>query len=52
MDYKLLNQVIIKDRYILLFIIEIQDKLKRVKIFIKLNITNIYNQLYIIKEDK
>ena len=43
MDYKLLNQVIIKDKYILLLIIEIQDKLKRAKIFIKLDIINIYN---------
>ena len=42
----------IKDKYILLLITEIQDKLKGVKIFIKLDITNIYNQLYIIKGDK
>ena len=52
MDYRLLNQVIIKDRYILLLITEIQDKLKGVKIFIKLDIINIYNQLYITKGDK
>ena len=52
MDYKLLNQVIIKDRYILLFIIKIQDKLKGVKIFIKLDITDIYNQLHITEGDK
>ena len=43
MDYKLLNQVMIKDRYILLLITEIQDKLKEVKIFIKLDIIDIYN---------
>ena len=52
MDYKLLNQVIIKDKYILLLIIKIQDKLKGVKIFIKLDIIDIYNQLYITKRDK
>ena len=52
MDYRLLNQVIIKDRYTLLLITEIQDKLKEAKIFIKLDITDIYNQLCITKGDK
>ena len=33
----------IKNKYILLLIIEIQDKLKGVKIFIKLDIIDIYN---------
>ena len=52
MDYKLLNQVIIKNKYILLLITEIQDKLKEAKIFIKLDIIDIYNQLRITKGDK
>ena len=43
MDYRSLNQVMIKDRHMLLLIIEIQDKLKGVKIFIKLNIIDAYN---------
>ena len=52
MDYRLLNQVMIKDRHVLLLIIKIQDKLKGVKIFIKLDITDIYNQLCITKGNK
>ena len=43
MDYKLLNQVMIKNKYILLLITEIQNKLKGVKIFTKLDIIDIYN---------
>jgi hypothetical protein len=47
MDYRLLNNIMIKDRYLLPLIQDIQDKLRGVKIFTKLDITDAYNHIRI-----
>ena len=52
MNYKNLNTIIIKNRSFLLFIIEILNYLCEVKHFIKLNLKNVYHQIWIKKNDE
>ncbi len=51
-DYKDLNNVIIKNRYPILLIYETFDVLYYVKIYIKFDIIIIFNRLYIISGDE
>ncbi len=51
-DYKGLNNIIIKNRYLILLICETFDTLYHVKIYIKLDIIAIFNRLYIVSRDK
>ena len=41
--------MIIKNKYLLSLISEILNRLNKVKYFIKLNLKNIYHQIYILK---
>ena len=52
MDYRGLNKIIIKNRYLLLLVSKILDQLSRVKIFTKLDLRDIYYRLYIKEGDK
>ena len=51
-DYYRLNKVTIKNRYPILLIGKILDRLLKVKLFIKLNLYNAYYRLYIKERDK
>ena len=51
-DYRELNVVIVKNRYSLSLIIEILNRLSRVKLFIKLNIIAAFNRLRIKEDDE
>jgi len=51
-DYRDLNAIIVKNRYFLLLIFEILNRLSRVKIFIKLDIIAAFNRLRIREKDK
>ena len=51
-NYRILNRMIIKNYYLISFIIEIMNRIKDVKYFIKFDIWNIFNHIYIIKENK
>ena len=51
-DYRELNIVIIKNRYSLSLIIEILNRLSRIKLFIKLNIIVAFNRLRIKENDE
>jgi len=51
-DYRKLNQVMIKDKTLLLLIGEVIDKLKEAKYFNKLNLIWEYNNVQIKKGDK
>jgi hypothetical protein len=51
-NYKNLNEIIIKNRYLLSFINENLKKLFEVKIFIKLNVKNVFHRIRIWKEDE
>jgi hypothetical protein len=50
-DYQKLNAITIKDRYILLLVDELRDRLYRAKVFTKLDLRGVYNLIYI-KEGK
>jgi len=51
-NYKRLNKIIIKNRYPLLLVGELINRFSYAKIFIKLDICNIYYKIYIKKEDE
>jgi hypothetical protein len=46
-NYKDLNKIIVKNRYSLFFINENLNKLFKIKIFIKLNVKNVFHRIYI-----
>jgi hypothetical protein len=51
-DYRQLNAIIIKNRYILSLIHKMQDRIKRSKIFIKIDIREGYYKIRIKKNEK
>ena len=51
-DYCLLNDITIKDRYTLLLIHEMQDRLRGSTIFTKLDLRSIYSQIRIRKGEE
>ncbi len=51
-NYKKLNEIIIKNRYLLFFINENLNKLFEAKIFIKLNVINVFYRIRIRKENE
>ena len=51
-NYKKLNAVIIKNRYSLFLIMKTLNRLYDVKVFIKLNLKNVYYKIRIKKDDK
>ena len=51
-DYKKLNDITIKNRYLLFNINELQNKLNKIKIFIKINLKNEYHLIKIKKKTK
>ena len=51
-NYKCLNKIIIKNWYLLLLISKLLNRLSYIKIFIKLDLYNIYYRLRIKKGDK
>jgi hypothetical protein len=51
-NYKELNEIIIKNRYSLFFINENLNKLFETKIFIKLNVKDVFHRIRIRKEDE
>jgi hypothetical protein len=51
-NYKKLNEIIIKNRYSLFFINENLNKLFETKIFIKLNVRNVFHRIKIRKENE
>ena len=46
-NYRFLNDIIIKNRYFLFLIIKVLNRLIGTVVFIKLNIKNIYNKILI-----
>jgi hypothetical protein len=51
-NYKKLNEIIIKNRYSLFFINENLNKLFEIKIFIKLNVKNVFHRIKIRKKNE
>ncbi len=51
-DYKALNNIMIKNRYFLSLISELQDKLQRAQWFTKFNILEAFNQIWIKEKDE
>jgi hypothetical protein len=51
-DYRPLNAIMIKDRYLLPLIHKIQDQIRGAKWFTKLDITNAYNHIQIAEGDE
>jgi hypothetical protein len=51
-NYRVLNAIMIKNRYSLLLIVETLHRLTKVKIFIKINIIVVFNMLRIREENK
>jgi len=51
-NYRRLNKIIIKNRYPLLLVSKLFNRLSYIKIFIKLDLYNIYYRIYIKKGDK
>ena len=51
-DYRRLNKITIKNRYPLLLVSELFNRLSYTKIFIKLDLYNTYYRIYIKKGDK
>ena len=51
-NYRHLNKIIIKNRYPLLLVGKLFNRLNYIKIFIKLDLCNIYYRIYIKKRDK
>ena len=52
MNFKDLNAIIIKNRYLLSFIIEILNRLCKIKRFTKLNLKNVYHRIQIKRDDE
>src|SRR6266566_8007887 len=52
MDYKDLYNVIVKNRYLIFLIYKTFDTLYYIKIYIKFDITAVFNRLYIVSGDK
>lgn len=50
--YYNLNNIVVKNRYLFPYVFKILDCLVRVKVIPKINLINIYYQIYIIKGDK
>ena len=50
-DYRRLNKITKKNRYLLPLIIEILDRFTNIKIFIKLDIKDTYYRIYIKERD-
>ena len=51
-DYRALNRMTIKNRYSIPLVIEIMNRIKNVKHFIKLDIHDIFNRICVAKEDE
>ena len=51
-DYRRLNKVTLKNRYLIPLISEVKERLNTTKIFIKLNLKNSYYPIYIAKGDE
>ena len=51
-DYRGFNNIIIKNRYLLFFIKNILDRISGAKIFIKINIKNVYYRIRIRENNK
>jgi hypothetical protein len=51
-DYRRLNEITVKNRYILPFIHKMQDRIKRVKWFIKLDLRDGYYRIRIKEENE
>ena len=51
-NYKKLNDITIKNQYLLLNINELQNKLNKIKIFIKINLKNKYHLIKTKKNEK
>ncbi len=51
-NYKRLNAIIIPNQYLILLILEILNKLRKIKLFIKLDLRKAYNLIRIIKGHK
>ena len=51
-NYQQLNNIIIKNRYLLSFSIELQNRFYKTKIFTKLDLYKVYNFVYITKKEK
>jgi len=51
-NYRRLNKITIKNQYPLLLVSELFNRLSYIKIFIKLDLYNIYYKIYIKKGDK
>jgi hypothetical protein len=51
-NYRGLNKVTIKNRYSILLVSEILDRLLKAKLFIKLNLCNAYYRLCVKERDK
>ncbi len=51
-DYKALNNIMIKNSYSLLLIAELQNRLQNAQWFIKFDILEAFNQIWIKKEDE
>ena len=51
-DYRGFNNIIIKNRYFLFFIKNILDRISGARIFIKINIKNVYYRIRIYKDNK
>ena len=51
-NYKQLNSIIKKNQYLLLLILEIQDRIGNIKIFLKIDLKQAYHQIRIKEGDK
>jgi len=51
-NYRRLNKIMIKNRYLLPLVSELFNRLSYIKIFIKLDLYNTYYKIYIKKGDK
>jgi hypothetical protein len=51
-DYRKLNEITIKNRYILSLIYEMQNRIREVKYFIRLNLRKAYYKVRIKEEEK
>ena len=51
-NYRQLNSIIKKDQYLLLLILEIQDRIGNIKIFLKIDLRQAYYQIRIKEGDK
>ena len=51
-NYRQLNNITIKNRYLLSLLIELQNRFHKAKIFTQLNLYKVYNLVYIAKRKK